>query len=277
MIWGRVICTLLGFLVAKYLGAALGFVLGYFFDKGLQQHFFLKDLFSNPDQRQKNQAVFFKATFTVMGHVAKSDGSISADEIKHIENMMRQFHIQDHARTQAIEYFNQGKDKSFNLDLMLSELRSACKKHKALLQVFVEFQVQAAYVNGLLAEQKRAILIYVSERLGLDRTFFARINNMYQAEDKFREYQRQHYQHTFQKMRNNNAVLEAYKILGVESNVSDVQLKKAYRKLISLHHPDRLIAQGLPEEMIKLTTEKTQEIQKAYETIMEERNRGKVV
>jgi DnaJ like chaperone protein len=277
MIWGKVIGTLLGYLVARLPGAAIGFILGYFFDEGLKQHALLGKLFSSEDKRKLVQGSFFKATFTVMGHVAKSDGSVTEEEVKNIEKIMQQMQIVGEARTEAIAYFNLGKKSDFVIDEVLNELREACKKNKALLQVFIEMQLQAAYVDGILADSKRAILIYVSERLGIDRSLFSRLNAMHQAEDKFREYMRQQYQQKFQKMRNTSAISEAYKVFSLDPQASDAQVKKAYRKLMSLHHPDKLIAQGLPEAMIKHATEKTQEIQKAYEAIMDERNRGKVL
>ena len=59
----------------------------------------------------------------------------------------------------------------------------------------------------------------------------------------------------------------AYKVLGVNETCSDTELKKAYRRLMSQHHPDKLVSKGLPEEMMKLATEKTQEIKNAYERI----------
>lgn len=276
MIWGKLIGAILGYLVARIPGAIVGFILGYFFDEGLKQHSILSNLFSSKENRHKIQQVFFKATFTIMGHVAKSDGSVSEEEVQNVEAIMRQLHIDSESRTQAIQFFNEGKNNEFNLDDMLNELRTVCKKHKALLQVFIEIQLQAAYLDGVLVDSKRAILIYVSERLGIDRTLFARLNAMHQAEDKFREYMRQQYQQKFQKMRSTSTVAEAYKVLAIEPSASDAAIKKAYRKLMSLHHPDKLIAQGLPEEMIKMTTQKTVEIQKAYETIMEDRSRGKV-
>jgi len=53
----------------------------------------------------------------------------------------------------------------------------------------------------------------------------------------------------------------------VDPKASDAEVKKAYRRLMSQNHPDKLVARGLPEEMMKVATEKTQEIKAAYEQV----------
>jgi DnaJ like chaperone protein len=63
----------------------------------------------------------------------------------------------------------------------------------------------------------------------------------------------------------------AYAALGVKKQNSDSEIKKAYRKLISQNHPDKLIGQGMPADMVKLATERTQEIQTAYELVVDSR------
>ena len=72
---------------------------------------------------------------------------------------------------------------------------------------------------------------------------------------------------------NENRLSEAYKLLGVDTTCSDAELKKAYRKLVSQHHPDKLVSKGLPEEMMRIATEKTREIKEAYELIKQTRSK----
>ena len=64
---------------------------------------------------------------------------------------------------------------------------------------------------------------------------------------------------------------DAYAVLDIQENAGDAEVKKAYRRLTSQHHPDKLVSKGLPEEMMKIATQKTHEIRQAYECIKEHR------
>ena len=66
---------------------------------------------------------------------------------------------------------------------------------------------------------------------------------------------------------------DAYAVLGVTASATDVEVKRAYRRLMSQHHPDKLVSQGLPKEMLELAKRKTQDIQAAYELINQHRPR----
>jgi DnaJ like chaperone protein len=273
MIWGKVIGAILGYLVAKGYGAVIGLLIGHMFDIGLNQQWLVESLFTSKAKREKIQRTFFMTTFAVMGHVAKvgeADKHPSKDEL---ERIMQQLSMTPEMQKLAHKYFEQGKKPNFNLDKTLTQFKKMLRNNKALLKMFIEIQLQAAYMQGVLVDAKRAVLVHTSERLGIDRTLFARLNAMHQAEDRFREYLRRHYYEQFQKMRSSSTTNTAYRVLGVDEKASDAEVKKAYRKLISEHHPDRLIAQGLPEEMIKVATEKTQEIKAAYDAIVEARSK----
>ncbi|MGA0211705.1 MAG: DnaJ domain-containing protein, partial [Flavobacteriaceae bacterium] len=62
----------------------------------------------------------------------------------------------------------------------------------------------------------------------------------------------------------------AYKILDITSNATNEEVKKAYRVMAKKYHPDKIQSQD--PAMIKGAKEKFQEVQKAYETIQNERN-----
>jgi DnaJ like chaperone protein len=64
-----------------------------------------------------------------------------------------------------------------------------------------------------------------------------------------------------------NNLAECYAELEVDASISDAELIKAYRRQMSRHHPDKLVANGLPESMAQMAKEKTQRIQEAYEGI----------
>ena len=63
----------------------------------------------------------------------------------------------------------------------------------------------------------------------------------------------------------------AYAALGIDNTASDADIKRRYRKLMSEHHPDKLVAEGVPDELLKVATERAQEITAAYDIIQNAR------
>ena len=94
---------------------------------------------------------------------------------------------------------------------------------------------------------------------------FSEFEQRYRAEQNYQRHQQSPRQDARQFLQ------DAYQILGVSENATDAEVKKAYRRLMSQHHPDKLMAKGLPPEMIKVATQKTQQIKKAYEQICKAR------
>jgi DnaJ like chaperone protein len=262
--WGKLLGGAFGYMLAGPLGAMLGVALGHKFDRGLGET--LKDQF-DPGAQERVQTAFFTALFSVMGNLAKADGRVSEDEIELARSVMTRMNLNQEMREAAIHLFNQGKQADFPLDDVLAQFRQECHRRRNLMQMFVEILLHAAYADGTLHDAERGVLEHVRRQLGFSSLEFRHIEALVRNARHFggggfaQE----------PPVSPQASLREAYEILGVEKSASDAEVKKAYRRLMNQHHPDKLVSKGLPEEMIKLATEKTQEIKNAYELIKESR------
>jgi len=260
--WGKILGGIFGYLINGPFTALLGALLGHFVDtlgNNTTQ--------SKPSRRHKNPAFtarsnYFSSTFYVMGHVCKADGHISADEIRVAREVMERMELTKPQCERAIGLFNEGKSPAFPVDQVLKKLRTSCSSQKNLLRMFMEIQIMAAMADGDLSVVEHRLLLQISERLGIPRQEYQHIERRVRIamgiSDKA---DHQEYSNGENKLR------EAYIFLGIKEKASDRDVKKAYRRLLSQHHPDKLVSKGLPEEMMKLATQKTHEIRQAYEVI----------
>lgn len=252
--WGTLLGGTLGFMFGGPLGAMLGAVLGGNFDRGLGQS---GDFESGAQERV--QAAFFSATFSVMGHIAKADGKVSPDEIASARHIMNQMQLNSDQLTAAKKLFEEGKKSDFPLDAIIVQFRKECHRRRNLIQMFLEIQIAMAMADGTLHPQEKKLIHHIGQLLGFAPAQIDHLFRFAAGAAHSQQYKAP-------------SLEDAYAILGVKSSDSDAEIKKAYRRLMSQHHPDKLVAKGLPEEMVKVATEKTQEIHKAYDLIKSKRN-----
>lgn len=264
---GKIIGGAIGLYSGGPIGLALGVLLGNAFDR-TQAKRAVNDL--NDGTRGVLQAVFFQATFTVMGKIAKSDGRVSQQEIELARHVMARMALTETQRLEAMRLFNEGKSPGFSVEPLLAELAEVIGRRATLAQIFLEIQLQAAYADGDLTVSERDVLHSISTHLGINRVQFEIIHQRIRAQMRFAEGRQQSATRAAASNLDN-----AYQVLGVEKGASDAELKKAYRRLMSQHHPDKLVAKGLPEEMMAIAKEKTQDIQQAYEQIQKARKASK--
>jgi len=188
----------------------------------------------------------------LMGHIAKADGKVTREEISAAEAIMAHMQLNAVQRKAAIRLFNAGKQADFRLDEVIEQFRRECHGRRNLERVFIEIQITTAQADGHLHAAERRILQDIGNRLGFSA---AEIDQLLAAG--------RHPPGTATRQ----TLTTAYQVLGVSAQASDAEVKKAYRRLMNQHHPDKLIARGLPEEMIQLATEKTQQIKAAYEQV----------
>ena len=253
--WGKIIGGTFGFMLGGPLGAMLGAALGHNFDRGLK----ITDEFGGfaYGDQERVQAAFFTATFSIMGHIAKADGKVSQAEIANAEAIMSRMQLDPQQRQAAIKLFDEGKAEDFPLDEVLVQFRKECHRRINLIQMFLEIQISTAFSDQKLHPAEKGILYRIADTLGFPRQQLDQLFHIAGGVPTPKT--------------EKAAIQEAYEILGVAKNSSDAEVKKAYRRLMNQHHPDKLVSKGLPEEMIKLANEKTQQIKEAYDLIKKSR------
>lgn len=216
--------------------------------------------------RQRAQSAFFRATFLVMGRISKADGRVSEHEIQMASAIMREMRLTEEQRRTAIDLFNQGKNPGADITDALSEFRRVASS-STLISMFLEIQLQAAYADGGLTHAEKAVFRQICDLLGVNQLSFELLHKRFQAQQSY--YQHRGHQQTGGSWSRSgrDELKQAYEVLGVEPSDTDADVKRAYRKLMSQHHPDKLVAKGLPEEMMEVAKQKTQEIQGAYDHV----------
>ncbi|MCZ6828316.1 MAG: co-chaperone DjlA [Gammaproteobacteria bacterium] len=259
MIYGKLVAGAIGFLVLGPIGLLLGLLVGHSFDKGLRRTF----QFGSPAQLERVRQSFSESCFSLLGHVAKADGQVSEQEIAQAELIMRQLGVQGDQRQAAIGFFQRGAAAGFQPEPLIAGFREQCSGHRQLTQTLLIFLISMAAADGEIASSEREVLQSCASFLGYGAAEFAHLLEMVQAQS--------HFHRGAKPPPNTDLLVDAYLALGVSRDCDDRSLKRAYRRLMSEHHPDKLIAQGVPEDMLKLGTEKSQEIQAAYELIRKQR------
>ena len=262
---GVLIGAVLGFLLGGPLGALLGAILGQSLSVGVSH-----TGWSGHDAVRAQQA-FFTTTFSVMGCVAKADGHVSENEIRTARLFMAQMNLNEEQARMAMELFNQGKQPDFPLEQVLRRFRADIGGRYDLLSMFLEIQIHAALADGEMQPAERQLLTRICGVLGFSEFQFRRLEQFIRAQRSF------HTGPGGAGRRESPAAREdqltaAYQTLGVEPKASDGEIKTAYRRLMKEHHPDKLVAKGLPPEMIKLAQERVQQINVAYDVIKSARN-----
>jgi DnaJ like chaperone protein len=248
--WGKLIGGIIGLLRGGLIGAVFGVFLGHMVDR------FLAGL----GGANRTRDAFFSAMFSTLGHINKADGRVTKAEIEAAENLMQRLQLSESERQRAIRFFQQGKERDFKLEATLKEFARHSMLRHELRIMFIELLLEAALADGTLTPAERTILEQSCVMLHIPANVFSAMLLARQGGGST-------YRGHRQAAGGGQSLQQSYAALGLKADASAQEIKRAYRKLISQYHPDKLVSQGLPEEMMELSKSRVREINAAYDRI----------
>lgn len=255
------------------------------------------------------QDLFFRTVFTLLGYVAKRDGPVNDKEVKRTETFMDKMELSAKHKREAIRLFKSGADPAFNVQQTLANFKGLAKKSPNLAQILLVYLINLARVDGALVNKEVEAVEEVAFGLGYSNITFKHLLKMISAQHQFADgLEKETYTNgktgsstsgnkatndsqagdNKKPQQNENESCEqktkefqtgsvnlksAYDVLEVSPDATNVEVKKAYRRLVNQYHPDKLIGLGLPPYMVQAATECFKTIQAANDYI--ERARAK--
>ena len=238
-IWGKIIGGTTGFALGGPLGAIIGMMIGGSFDRSAR-----KFSSSNQISQQQKKNVFALCIIVLSAKIAKADGQVTKEEIY---TFKEKFNIQAEEMSEVIKIFNEAKKSSFGFKNIADQVGNLFSDNKVLLEQLLNNLFYIAEADGLTSINEVEVLRSISQSFHFNETDFQRIFHS----------------------RLNNKESDPYKILGVTREDSDNNIRKKWIELSKEHHPDYLIAKGMPKEFIKEANKELSSINLAYDKIKE--------
>ena len=255
---GGLVGGLIGFLLFKGIwGAMIGYMIGSAFTnvktfrngEGPRRSF--TDGFGSMGgghnqgyyRQQINKNDFATALLVLSGAVMKADGKVLKSELDYVKAFLNQQFSPQFANEQ-IRNFRDILKKDFNLNQVCTDIASVMSHQQR--SVLVQYLFGIADADGHVSESEVKVIEQIANYLRISSMEFEQLKAMFYK-----------------------STSDAYKALGIDKSAADPEVKKAYRKMAVLHHPDKYAQMG--EEHQKAAKEKFQKIQEAYETIKKER------
>lgn len=240
-IWGKIIGSAAGFALGGPMGALLGGLAGHAVDAlttgGRRE---------TPSRDQTRRVAFTVGVIVLGAKMAKADGVVTRDEIKAFREV---FHVPESEVGQVARIFDRAKADAAGFEPYAAQIKSVLGDDMALLEELLDGLFHIAKADAVVHRAELDFLTAVAGIFGFSAAEFAAIRASHIGPDRS----------------------DPYTILGVSRDLDPAALKSAYRKLVREHHPDTLIAKGMPEEFIEIATERLSKINAAWETIKQER------
>lgn len=262
MYWGKIIGTLVGLATLKPWFILAGLFLGHQFDRGFTTRFRVFEQ-QGADVARVSEG-FVRALFQAMGHLAKIDGRVSEDEIRAARMVMHRLGLKPAQVRRAIAWFDAGKQTGFPLQQALREVRRSGARNAAERVTFVRLLLEVVLAKDNLKTEERALIWTICTELDIGRVELAQLEAMIRAQKGFKR----------SPAGNVDAarLRQAYETLGVTADVSNDEVKTAYRRLMNKNHPDKITASNPGAAAIAEAGRRTREVRSAYEMLKARRS-----
>jgi len=237
----------LGWALGGPIGALLGFAIGSMIDQTRVEMITGGDPTYNPTgnpYRHHTTASDFTMSLLVLSAaIMKADGKVLKAELEYVKTFLgRQFREEEVQR--LLPMLRDILNQEIQVRQVCEQIRYNME-HPLRLQL-LHYMFGIAKADGQVSDAEARLILEISGYLGINPKDHASIQAMF--------------------YKDTNA---AYKILEIEENASDAEVKKAYRHMANKYHPDKLTQLG--DDFKKAATEKFQKVQEAYETIKKQR------
>ncbi len=254
MLWPvTLVGAVAGMAVASIPGALLGGLLGQVLDRRLRLQSFehLRDLLSIKRESLDDEELLFM----LIGRLAKSDGRVLDSHLQAARNEMLRLGLDEQARRQAMLAFNRGKQAE---DKPLRRALRGLHKRPERAETLLRTCWRMAWADGRVSEREYELIQMWGGWLGWKREALDTLADEYEPARKTTEVKAGDYQ-------------AAMRLLGVQADSEPATIKRAYRRLLSRHHPDKLSGSGATPAQLRAATDKTRELQVAYEVVRQRR------
>lgn len=202
------------------------------------------------------EGVFEEVLFLSLGRLAKAEGRVEPVHLQLARDIMQQYRLDEPARLKAMRDFNRGKDPAVSVARRLKRLK---RNDPARAAEVIDCCWRMALASGGLGPRSRSLLDEWSALAGMGRAEHQRMHQRHQRAHAAKP-----------PMASRDRVREAATLLGVDLDASPEVIKRAYRRQLSKHHPDKM--RGASTVVLAQAGERIQAIQDAYERVR--RHRG---
>ena len=207
---------------------------------------------------------FVRALFGCMGHLAKSDGRVSEDEIRAARLIMHRLGLTPAGVRRAIGWFDDGKKPGFPLVQTVREVRRVSARGAGKRTLFLRLLLEVVLAKPSLRREERAMIWTVCSELDIGRVELAQLEAMIRAQKGFKR--------SPAGDADAARVRNAYATLGVDPDASNDEIKKAYRRLMNRNHPDKIAGSNPDAAVVAEAERRTREVRSAYEMLKARRS-----